>query len=992
MTTNVFHSHYFLSFRICPCPSCKGERSLHMRTIRRHMRRAQMIESSQAAVFSLSLTNLTWGNNASPDVDMTSVTDEIDIEPIQIPQIDISCPDPLTDVDFELSVTDTDAPVHAISAALFGDDDLFISQSSETNLNVPTLFEPDFEEDFPDLDSLSIVSLTNTSTASSTDDKEQECVRRLYFWSTRFSISRVAKNDLLALLRDVAFPKLPMDWRTLEKRQKAELSHINEFSQHSAVHDYVVTVCGNCFLYRYDQNALNLVTPCSHCNVSRLNCGMLNCTYPYVITESLGQRSMNTIDSCDMCLVDSDCKQTVRAYGYHLATFVHRVFGDRRAALSLLAPFKNHFVYEPDTFTLSTSPSWYMEWMASIQDMPFKSELFHGHRFYSNPIWKSSAGMRSIILALSIDWFPPFKSQEYSIGVVSVIPANLSVTDRANVSNLWPVVIIEGPKEPLHTLFLLEELCTEINHLDEHGLVVYDSLTNTNICVHLTLGPVIADTPANTKIGDHTAHAGYFACIACRYRGSLCGCKTKPNEPAPAKFDNYYYGGGPRAIVSGKSRPKRKGEHISWTDSDVIIDRHMRSDDEHRKNQVTVMRKRLSQPFVAAQYDRMRKLLLVNAISPLAFIMSFQFTRSFVVESMHVILKGMLLTQLKLTLDKVHKLQPWCIHKTTGATKILVKRLKWYKFHKGHNQPYRVLDRFKRLKCAELLDFLRVCTANVFYGLISDEAAMCWWYMSRLYCGLLHTHVNSDWVTNHSRLADFLKIAYEKYEAVYSACHMPSNFHRVLHCRIDFKDWGPMRSHWAFPFERLYQSIMRAANHCNRKHVVMSVLNTLSNVNRLSTNSDAAGRRKTVPGKPITDMTAEVSTMLQTGWRNVATYTDKYGSVWSQFDDVFFLFNGDGPTNKNCSRIVGILQSRDKRRTTLVLRYMVVEWSNEFPRYHFSYDPKSLALKEPMFIADLDRDGLNYAIVQVAKFVERDLFDEADGRNFVIPFCGPLPY
>ena len=147
----------------------------------------------------------------------------------------------------------------------------------------------------------------------------------------------------------------------------------------------------------------------------------------------------------------------------------------------------------------------------------------------------------------------------------------------------------------------------------------------------------------------------------------------------------------------------------------------MRSDDEHRKNQVTVMRKRLSQPFVAAQYDRMRKLLLVNAISPLAFIMTFQFTRSFVVESMHVILKGMLLTQLKLTLDKVHKLQPWCIHKTTGATKILVKRLKWYKFPKGHNQPYRVLDRFKRLKCAELLDFLRVCTANVFYGLISGH-------------------------------------------------------------------------------------------------------------------------------------------------------------------------------------------------------------------------------------------------------------------------------
>ena len=203
-----------------------------------------MIAPSQTE-FSLSLTNLAWGNSDSADVDMTSVTDVIDIEPMHFPQVDTHSPDPLhqIDVDFELSVTDSVPPVLGISAAPFGDDDLLISQSSETN--VQTHFEHSYEENVPDLDSLSIVSLTNTATASSTDDKEQECLKRLYFWSTRFSISRVAKNDLLALLRDVAFPNLPMDWRTLEKRQKAELSHINEYSQHSAVHDCVVTVCGN---------------------------------------------------------------------------------------------------------------------------------------------------------------------------------------------------------------------------------------------------------------------------------------------------------------------------------------------------------------------------------------------------------------------------------------------------------------------------------------------------------------------------------------------------------------------------------------------------------------------------------------------------------------------------------------------------------------------------------------------------------------------------
>jgi hypothetical protein len=44
-----------------------------------------------------------------------------------------------------------------------------------------------------------------------------------------------------------------------------------------------------------------------------------------------------------------------------------------------------------------------------------------------------------------------------------------------------------------------------------------------------------------------------------------------------------------------------------------------------------------------------------------------------------------------------------------------------------------------------------------------------------------------------------------------------------------------------------------------------------------------------------------------------------------------------------------------------------------------------------MFIANLDRDGLNYTLVQVAKFVEDDEC-ESGVRTVIIPFCGPLPY
>ena len=204
-----------------------------------------------------------------------------------------------------------------------------------------------------------------------------------------------------------------------------------------------------------------------------------------------------------------------------------------------------------------------------------------------------------------------------------------------------------------------------------------------------------------------------------------------------------------------------------------------------------------------------------------------------------------------------------------------------------------------------------------------------------------------------------------------------------------------MRSHWAFPFERLYQAVMRAASHCNRKHIVQSVINTLSNVSRHTTYSEAVARRKVVIGKPILDPSADVELMLQCGWRNLGTYIDKYGSIWSQFDDAFVLVNGDGPSNTNCCRLVAILQTKDKRRTVAVFRHMEgIHWTGNFPDTHFSYAIDTLVLKQTMFVAEFDRDGLNYSIVQIAKYVDQDgLFvPQSNLRNIIVPFCGHLPY
>jgi hypothetical protein len=122
-------------------------------------------------------------------------------------------------------------------------DTAFVDTSETMIVPNDTTSMVDFINSF---DSLSLLSSSDLQSVSSNDDKESECCKLLYVWSTRFSISRIAKNDLLRLLRDVAFPNLPADWRTLEKRQKFELSFQSNMNLDSTP-DYVVHVCENVF-------------------------------------------------------------------------------------------------------------------------------------------------------------------------------------------------------------------------------------------------------------------------------------------------------------------------------------------------------------------------------------------------------------------------------------------------------------------------------------------------------------------------------------------------------------------------------------------------------------------------------------------------------------------------------------------------------------------------------------------------------------------------
>eukprot|EP00300_Choanocystis_sp_HF-7_P014990 c18899_g1_i2.p3 GENE.c18899_g1_i2~~c18899_g1_i2.p3 ORF type:complete len:130 (+),score=16.27 c18899_g1_i2:995-1384(+) len=119
-------------------------------------------------------------------------------------------------------------------------------------------------------------------------------------------------------------------------------------------------------------------------------------------------------------------------------------------------PFRGFYTIESDSKSdvrVSCVPDWLTRWRSSCANLTSWEQLWQGDRFRSHPVWLS--GMRSLFLVVSLDWFPPFKNKNYSLGVLSVSVGNLNCTERAKSTNVWVIAVLEDPKEPKHTGALL---------------------------------------------------------------------------------------------------------------------------------------------------------------------------------------------------------------------------------------------------------------------------------------------------------------------------------------------------------------------------------------------------------------------------------------------------------------------------------------------------------------------------------------------------------
>ena len=153
---------------------------------------------------------------------------------------------------------------------------------------------------------------------------------------------------------------------------------------------------------------------------SRLFCP--RCEYRCILASSIGNKSKKYIAHCNTCGADSDIKVTIRSYIFDIVDHLKFVFSTKSRALSLLAHFRREgeelYVLKSsvtgldesdnDSSTFIEQDNWIDIWRKWCQESKYFKELWHGERFYMHSLFEEH-GTRSVLLEVSLDWFPPHK-------------------------------------------------------------------------------------------------------------------------------------------------------------------------------------------------------------------------------------------------------------------------------------------------------------------------------------------------------------------------------------------------------------------------------------------------------------------------------------------------------------------------------------------------------------------------------------------------------
>jgi hypothetical protein len=189
------------------------------------------------------------------------------------------------------------------------------------------------------------------------------------------------------------------------------------------------------------------------------------------------------------------------------------------------------------------------------------------------------------------------------------------------------------------------------------------------------------------------------------------------------------------------------------------------------------------------------------------------------------------------------------------------------------------------------------------------EYVQLWALWCKIYTNILHFHVLQQWMYSSEGFKKQLSQALTEFQLLYGVCNLPSNFHRLLHLVLDFQAWGNLRSHWAFPLERVYGALMTRTRHQNRCHVTVSVVNSIPRLylsERLDLDREEPGRCLTTKPRHVLAC-SRIRKMVQGGANWLDSLVLQTSRRWHMGEYVCVLYAGKSLTSQCFFVLAGIL-------------------------------------------------------------------------------------
>ena len=821
-------------------------------------------------------------------------------------------------------------------------------------------------------------------------------------WASRSRCSDASMTDLMAGLRELncaADFYLPKHFKTVTKAQAQYFDDLLGNRQINGVRK-VLELCGNCWFHEFDQDDLQGAYKCVECQVATVVCGYHRCRSRIIASSLMGRRSPFKLPRCPVCEVSKKTMKTRRVYLFDIKSYIAKFFANIDLCTKALEPF-NGLYDANNSASVTHSPEWQVEWAQRLKSLPYKSEIWHGERFHNHPIWSKWGSMRSLLLSVFFDNFPPFKGKSsYSMGVLSASVLNLSNENRAARGNSWPLAIIEGPKGVGPTFFALKDVFEQMAEVYDTGILVEDALSKAQITVHAALALVIADNPALAKIGAHKGHSSYYSCHRCGHVGHLCGHVTNQGAAPPARYDNHAFHPGPvlnqpRLLISGTPRKKdtKNGEHIVWIESLMLMREHLENDVIHKRNQHIVWQELhakngWSKTRLNEWVDQFRS----NGLSPLQLVPTLSLVDDLPTESMHYILKGFLQDLAKYTFQDNACKDEGNVYRTSAISNAFELRMSFFKLPPGIDGQQGLSSHVDYAKAESLHDLVRVQALLCVEGLIPHQFMNVWRLMSQVVCGLLHTHVPKAWVEH-----DLTRLVHELitcYKEAFSECAMVPNWHLLLHSKIDFDNWSTLRSHWAFPGERMIGHFIKQLQSVKWSHLaaaaatsVPRILAKHKNEHDVTSESFDVQRSRHIPTKITPLEMTGLAKYVAEGFAFVNKTNAPHRMTW-KIDDYLFCNSVVTMTPKeSVFKVVGILRKGNDLSSMLILKRVVNLTTR--PGYCNTFQCPHPSVLESCNIKVLKcwLPPKDTHVCGVAIFCGDDL-----ASRVLVPTCGELPY